>query len=77
MNKVKMGPKTWIYPMPVLLVGANINDKPNFMTVAWGGICCSAPPCVTVSLRRATHSYAAIEARKAFTVSIPSESQAA
>ncbi|WP_413847991.1 hypothetical protein [Desulfobacula sp.] len=22
------------------------------MTAAWGGICCSKPPCVTVSLRK-------------------------
>jgi flavin reductase (DIM6/NTAB) family NADH-FMN oxidoreductase RutF len=43
------------------------------MTVAWGGICCSNPPCITVSLRKATYSYAGIMENKAFTVSIPSE----
>jgi flavin reductase (DIM6/NTAB) family NADH-FMN oxidoreductase RutF len=42
------------------------------MTVAWGGICCSQPPCVTVSLRKATYSYGNIMERKAYTVSIPS-----
>jgi flavin reductase (DIM6/NTAB) family NADH-FMN oxidoreductase RutF len=47
------------------------------MTIAWGGICCTQPPCLAVSLRRATHSYAAIEARRAFTVSIPAEPDAA
>ena len=31
--------------------------KPNVMTAAWGGICCSIPPCVAVFLREATYSY--------------------
>ncbi len=43
------------------------------MTAAWGGICCSVPPCVAVSLRKATYSYASIASRKAFTISVPSE----
>jgi len=47
------------------------------MTAAWGGICCSKPPCLTVSLRAERHSYAAIMARKAFTVSVPSQSHVA
>lgn len=63
-------------PTPVWLVGTfDAAGKPNIMTVAWGGICCSKPPCVAISLRRATYSYASIEARKAFTLSIPSEAQ--
>ena len=75
--KQSAGAKTLATPTPVWLVGTyDAAGKPNIMTIAWGGICCSTPPCVTVSLRRATHSYAAIEARKAFTISIPSESQA-
>ena len=44
MGKILMGPQTLIYPMPSLLVGANIGDKPNFMTVAWGGIANGEPP---------------------------------
>ena len=35
--------------MPALLVGANVNDKPNFMTVAWGGIANSEPPMISVA----------------------------
>lgn len=34
MAKDSMGPQTLIYPTPVLLVGATVYDKPNFMTVA-------------------------------------------
>ena len=33
------GAKTWLYPMPVLIVGAYDKDgKPNAMNAAWGGI---------------------------------------
>jgi len=43
------------------------------MTAAWGGICCSEPPCVTVSLRKARYSYGNIVENKAYTINIPSE----
>jgi flavin reductase (DIM6/NTAB) family NADH-FMN oxidoreductase RutF len=46
------------------------------MTAAWGGVCCSKPPCICVSLRKATNTYGNIVERKAFAVSIPSESYA-
>ena len=72
--KKSLGAKTIVYPTPVLVVGTYDKDgKPNVMTVAWGGICCSVPPCIAVSLRKATYSYGNIVSRKAFTVSVPSE----
>ncbi len=75
--KRSMGAKTLVYPTPVFVVGTyDENDRPNVMTVAWGGICCSRPPCVAVSLRKATYSYGNIVRREAFTVSVPSESHA-
>nr|WP_245590270.1 flavin reductase family protein [Desulfobulbus elongatus] len=71
-----LGARTYLFPTPILLVGTYDEDyKPNLMTAAWGGICCSDPPCVSVSLRKATYSYSAIVARKAFTIGIPMESQ--
>jgi len=61
-------------PAPVWIVGTyDAGGKPNIMTAAWGGICCSQPPCVYVSLRKATYTYGNIVDRKAFTVSVPSE----
>ena len=32
MKKVKLGPQTLLYPMPAVLVGAEVKGKPNFMT---------------------------------------------
>jgi flavin reductase (DIM6/NTAB) family NADH-FMN oxidoreductase RutF len=72
--KESLGPKTIVYPTPVFVVGTYDKEgKPNAMTVAWGGICCSRPPCVAVSLRKATYTYANIVDREAFTINIPSE----
>ena len=69
-----LGAKTLIYPAPVLVVGTyDQAGRPNVMTASWGGICCSQPPCVAVSLRKATYTHANILAREAFTISIPSE----
>ena len=72
--KQSLGAKTLLFPAPVLMVGSyDHNGKPNLMNAAWGGICCSDPPCVTVSLRKARHSYESILKRKAFTVGIANE----
>jgi flavin reductase (DIM6/NTAB) family NADH-FMN oxidoreductase RutF len=72
--KKSLGAKTLLYPTPVLVVGSyDKAGKPNAMTAAWGGICCSKPPCVAISLRKATATHGNIVARQAFTISIPSE----
>lgn len=72
--KRSIGAKTVLYPTPVLIVGTyDAEGRPNVMAAAWGGICCSRPPCVAVSLRKATYTYGNIVARQAFTLSIPSE----
>lgn len=76
--KKSVGAKTQLFPTPVLMVGTYDQDgKPNLMVAAWGGICCSQPPCVAVSLRKATYSYNSIVERKAFTVGIACESRMA
>ena len=72
--KKSLGAKTILYPTPVLIVGTYDKEgKPNVMSAAWGGIACSAPPCVAVSLRKATYSYGNIVEQKEFTISLPSE----
>src|SRR5512136_1810937 len=74
--KKSLGAITLVYPAPVFVVGTyDSQGKPNVMTASWGGICCYQPPCVAVSLRKATYTYGNIVARKAFTISIPSEAQ--
>lgn len=72
--KKSLGAKTLVYPTPVLVICTYDNEgNPNAMTAAWGGICCSSPPCVAISLRKATYTYGNLMDKKAFTVNIPSE----
>jgi flavin reductase (DIM6/NTAB) family NADH-FMN oxidoreductase RutF len=72
--KKSIGSKSIVYPTPVFVVGTyDQSGNPNVMTAAWGGICCSSPPCVDVSLRKATYTYGNIVEKKAFTISIPPE----
>jgi flavin reductase (DIM6/NTAB) family NADH-FMN oxidoreductase RutF len=71
---ISLGANTFAPITPVWVVGTFDHEgKPNVMTAAWGGICCSKPPCVYVSLRKATLTYGNLMERKAFTVSFPSE----
>lgn len=72
--KKSLGAGTLAVPSPVWVVGTYDDEgRPNMMTAAWGGICCSRPPCIYVSLREATYSHGNIVSRKAYTVSIPGE----
>ncbi len=70
---ISLGANTFAPTTPVWIVGTYDHEgKPNVMTAAWGGICCSKPPCVYVSLRKATYTYGNLLERKAFTVNFPS-----
>jgi flavin reductase (DIM6/NTAB) family NADH-FMN oxidoreductase RutF len=72
--KKSIGSRTIVFPTPTWIVGTyDCEGKPNVMTAAWGGICCSKPPCVYVSLRKATYTHGNIMRRKAFTINVPSE----
>ncbi len=76
--KKSFGATTLAFPTPAWLVGSYDKDgKPNIMTIAWGGICCSNPPMITVSLQKPRHTYQAILDRGGYTISVPGESQVA
>ncbi|MCE5213562.1 MAG: flavin reductase family protein [Methanobacterium sp.] len=70
--KKSIGAKTIIYPTPVLIVGSyDESGEPNIMNAAWGGISCSNPPCLSISLREATYTHGNIKKQGAFTINIP------
>lgn len=74
--KQSLGAKTILFPTPVLIIGSyDEADRPNLMTVAWGGICGSQPPSVAISVRPARQTYDNIVKHQAFTVNIPSVAQ--
>ncbi|AJH00188.1 flavoredoxin [Clostridium beijerinckii] len=72
--KKNLGPKLLVYPTPIFVVSTYDKEgNANAMTVAWGGICSSSPPCVAISVRKATHTYDSLMEKKAFTINISSE----
>jgi len=75
MTKVTKGPQHWLCPMPALLVGAMVEGKPTFMTVAWGGIANGEPPMVSLAIRPARHTLVGIRAAGEFSVNVPSTAQ--
>ncbi len=79
MSKVKLdqnsGPTPILSAYPVVLVGAEVNGKPNFTTVAWVGVAASNPPTIAIALQHHRYSLKGIRNRMAFSVNIPSTSQ--
>lgn len=72
MGKTKMGPTTLIYPMPTVLVGAEVDEKPNFLAIAWAGIANGEPPMVSVAVRPQRYTLKGIRQNQTFSVNVPS-----
>ena len=72
--KKDFGVKTWLLPMPVLMV-ASYGDGgvPNVMAAAWGGT--GSDDLLTVCIDSGHKTWANIGKRKAFTVSVGVEAQ--
>ncbi len=70
------GAKTWMYPLPVLIVGSyDENSNPNAMNAAWGGIYDTDQ--VMLCLSHGHKTFKNICARGAFTVSMATADQVA
>lgn len=72
MEKKKLGPGTHLYPKPAVLVGAMVDGKPNFMTVAWCGVACNKPPSLSVAIAKKRYTLEGIDLHGAFSVNVPS-----
>lgn len=67
--KMNLGPKPYIYPLPVLIVGTYGEDgTPDAMNVAYGGILNAARLQINIGVRHKTSDN--IKLRKEFTVGI-------
>ncbi len=73
MSKNKLKPGTYIFPLPIVIVGAKIEDKVNFMTVAWCSVVEIDPPMLSISVSKNHHTNVGIRKNKTFSVNIPSE----
>jgi flavin reductase (DIM6/NTAB) family NADH-FMN oxidoreductase RutF len=72
MSKTQVENHEFIYPMPVFLVGTNVNEKPNFMTAALGGMVCDKPPLIYISLLPSRYTLKGIRQNWSFSVNLPS-----
>lgn len=69
--KKELGPKNCLYPLPATLVGALVDGKPNYITIAHVGI--MDPGSVSLGMNKAHHTNAGIKEHKTFSVNIPDE----
>jgi len=77
MDKIKLGPGCFLYPMPTTVVGANVNGKANYLAIAFVGIVNAKPPLISISLSRTHYTTGGIGAHGTFSVNIPSATQVA
>jgi flavin reductase (DIM6/NTAB) family NADH-FMN oxidoreductase RutF len=75
MEKITLGPMSYMSVMPTLLVGANVKGKPNYMTAAWATVACMAPPMVCVAINKMRYTAKGIEENKTFSLNVPSAKQ--
>jgi flavin reductase (DIM6/NTAB) family NADH-FMN oxidoreductase RutF len=70
MEKIKIDSNAFVYPMPMVIVGALVEGKPNFMAVAWVARANAKPPMIMVAMG---HHYtnSGIDANGAFSVNVP------
>ena len=71
MSKIQIDRNAFIYPMPMVLVGATVNGKPNFMAAAWVTRVNYDPPLIGVCVGASHHTHVGIEAHGQFSVNIP------
>jgi flavin reductase (DIM6/NTAB) family NADH-FMN oxidoreductase RutF len=73
MKKSKITPKAYLFPMPVALIGANINEKPNFETLAYVGIVEANPPMISISSWETHYTNIGIKENSTFSVNTVTE----
>ncbi len=71
MAKQKIGENFFI-PMPVVLVGTQMNGKANFMALGWCARVNSDPPMIACGIDNRHHTPKGIERNKTFSVNVPS-----
>jgi flavin reductase (DIM6/NTAB) family NADH-FMN oxidoreductase RutF len=65
-----LGSRNVLYPLPTVLVGANVDGKPNYTAIAHLGVLDFST--VAVSMGRIHHTNLGIKQNKTFSINIPS-----
>jgi len=70
MDKIKIDANAFVYPMPMVIVGAVVEGKPNFMAAAWVTRVNFKPPMIMVALGD-HYTNRGIDATGAFSINVP------
>jgi flavin reductase (DIM6/NTAB) family NADH-FMN oxidoreductase RutF len=70
-QKEVLGPGTYLYPNPVVVVSVGTLEKANLITIAWAGTVCAEPPCLTIAVRKTRYSFKFIKDTGEFVINIP------
>jgi flavin reductase (DIM6/NTAB) family NADH-FMN oxidoreductase RutF len=71
-EKREIGQQVFLYPMPVVIVGADIGDRPNFMPVAWVTRVSAREPWFAVAMNKSHATNEGIREHGEFGLSVPS-----
>ena len=70
-NKIRLNP--YLYPMPVVLIGANVKNKANFMPLGWICMAEHKPHMILISSSKPHYTNEGIIENQTFSVNTPSE----
>jgi flavin reductase (DIM6/NTAB) family NADH-FMN oxidoreductase RutF len=76
MDKVSIGTNATICPMPITLIGSMVNNRPNFMTVAFISRVNMDPPLISMALNRRSATREAVLENRSFSVNFPTAEMA-
>jgi flavin reductase (DIM6/NTAB) family NADH-FMN oxidoreductase RutF len=74
MTQKALGKQGMVYcapAMPVFLIGATVDGKPNFLTAAWSGVACGEPLMLSVPIRHTRYTLKGIDENKTLSFCIP------
>ncbi|GAB4153972.1 MAG: flavin reductase family protein [Planctomycetota bacterium] len=73
MDKKILGPTTWVFPLPCVLVSAGASeDQCTFSTISYVSVVNGHPPMIAVSVRKSRYTYSLISKLGVFGVNVPS-----
>ena len=72
MAKLKIGANAMVYPNPIVLVGAQVDGRPNYCLVGDCALAGVRWPLVTISLHEDHWTTRGVQKERAFSVNIPS-----
>jgi flavin reductase (DIM6/NTAB) family NADH-FMN oxidoreductase RutF len=71
MGKTSLGSQIFVYPMPVAIIGVVVEEKPNFMTLAWLSRVNLDPPLIGVAINKTHLTAQGIRQTGVFSLNFP------